>query len=115
NIAGNSGLGTGNLILNRDFGPDQNVPNAITIHRFEVTGVVPNTGARNNQVAVTISGECFDAGAAIQQVSVSGLGVTVLNVLVVDEHTVTCIFDIAALAVANARDVTVKTGLKQHT
>jgi hypothetical protein len=114
-IAGNSGTGSADLILHRDFGPDVTVNNAATIARFEVLGTAPTNGARGTQVAVMISGNCFDAGAANQQVNLSGTGVDVLNVLVVDEHTVTCVFEIKGFAAQTARDVTVKTGTRQHT
>jgi hypothetical protein len=33
----------------------------------------------------------------------------------VDDHTIQCIFDIAALAAQTARSVTVQTGLLSHT
>jgi hypothetical protein len=85
------------------------------VQSFQVLSVVPNSGARNAQVAVTISGNCFDATAALQQVNVSSTGVNALNVLVVDEHTVTCVFDIGALAPQTQRNVTVTTGTRSHT
>ena len=114
-IAGNSGLGAADLTLARSFGPSKLLAAAATIHRFEVLGIAPNSGARNNQVAVAITGNCFDPSAVIQQVNISGVGVNALNMLIVDEHTVKCIFDIGALAPQTARDVTVKTGVMQHT
>jgi hypothetical protein len=44
-------------------------------------------------------------------VDVSGLGVTVSNIVVVNATTITCKFDIGALAPQTARDVTVKNSL----
>jgi hypothetical protein len=114
-IAGNSGTGSGNLVLQRHFGPDHVINNALQVSRFEVLTMNPTSGARGNSVAVTITGHCFDATAAIQQVNVSGLGVNAINMFVVDDQTVTCTFDIGGLAPLGARDVTVRTGSRQHT
>jgi hypothetical protein len=114
-IAGNSAVGAGSLTFKRAFGPDQTLPNAVTVQKFEVLSIAPATGARGATVNVTITGRCFDPSALVQQVLVSGLGVTVLNVVVVDGQTVQCVFDIGALAATGARDITVKTGLFTHT
>ena len=114
-VAGNSGVGACNLIFKRDFGPDQTLTGALTIGKFEVLSITPNTGTKGNSVNVTIMGNCFDASAAIQQVNVSGLGVNALNILIVDEHTIQCVFDIAGVTASGARDVTVKTGPFTHT
>ena len=64
---------------------------------------------------MTINGQCFDASAAIQSVTVSGAGVSVINVVVLDDQHVQCTFDIGPLAGQNARDVTVVTGSRHHT
>lgn len=114
-ILGNSATGMGSVTLTRDFGGSATIPNAIEVQRFEVTGINPASGQRGDQVAVTITGNCFDPGAVLQQVNVSGTGVTVLNVLVVDSQTIQCTFDIGPLAPAGARNVTVKTGVPSHT
>jgi hypothetical protein len=114
-IAGNSGVGTGNLILKPAFGTQKTLGNAIEVRRFEVLTIAPNTGARGADVNVQITGHCFDPSASSQDVSVSGLGVSVLNVLVLDAQTIQCVFSIGNLAALGARDVTVKTGLKHHT
>ena len=114
-IAGNSALGACNLTFTRDFGANQTLNNAFTVGKFEVLTITPNNGNKGNAVNVTITGTCFDPSALLQQVLVSGLGITVLNVVVVDATTVQCVFDIAALALSGARDVTVKTGLFTHT
>ena len=114
-IPGNSGLGLGHLTFQRDFGPDQTVPNSLEVKRFEVLSVAPVSGARNSQVAVTITGSCFDPSSVIQQVQVSGTGVSARNVLVLNDTTVQCVFDISQLAQLTTRDVTVKTGSSNHT
>jgi len=114
-IAGNSDLGSGDMTLTPGFGNPTVVNNAVTVDRFEVLSVTPATGARGDSVAVTISGQCFDTTAAVQQVTVSGAAVNVLNVAVIDSQTVTCVIEIGAAAPANARNVTVKTGSMQHT
>ena len=114
-MAGNSGTGMGNLILHRVFGPDHVIPNALQVQRFEVLSVAPGSGARGNSVAVTITGRCFDATAALQQVNVSGISVNAVNILVVDDQHITCVFEIGNLAALGARDVTVRTGSRQHT
>lgn len=114
-IAGNSALGTANVTLTPGFGNALTQNNAVTVQRFEVLSVAPASGARGNSVAVTITGQCFDTSAAIQQVTVSGAAVNVLNVAVIDSQTVTCVIEIGAAAPANARNVTVKTGTMQHT
>jgi hypothetical protein len=114
-IAGNSALGPCNLTFTRDFGINQTLNNAFTVGKFEVLTVTPNNGNKGNAVNVTITGTCFDPSSLLQQVLVSGLGVNVLNIVVVDAQTVQCVFDIAALTASGARDVTVKTGLFTHT
>lgn len=114
-IAGNSDLGPGDLILHRVFGSSETLSGAIEVQRFEVLSVSPNSGARGTMVSVTITGQCFDPDAAIQQVNVSGVGVSVQGVVVLDENTIQCTFDIAQLAATSARDVTVITGTLSHT
>lgn len=114
-ITGGSALGNSNLQLNRVFGPPHVMTNAITVQRFEALSITPNTGARGDSVNITISGTCFDPSALIQQVQIAGLGVTVVNVIVMDSTTITCVFEIGGLAPLAARNVTVKTGTNQHT
>jgi hypothetical protein len=115
NLTGASALGSGNLILHRAFGPDQVLNNVIQVQRFEVISIAPNSGARGTAVNVTITGTCFGTTAAVHQVNVSGAGVSVQNVLVLNETTVQCTFDIGGAAPTNARDVTVITGTMSHT
>lgn len=115
NLAGNATTGMGNLTLHSPYNPDFVINNAVEVDSFIVNSVTPASGAHGTQVAVTIAGSCFDSTAAIQQVSVSGVSVTVLNVLVVDPDTITCVFQIDALAAQTARDVTVKTGSFSYT
>jgi len=114
-IAGNSGLGNGDLVLQPVFGATRTLNNALEVRRFEVFNVSPNSGARGNDVAVTITGQCFDPSALLQQVNLSGIGVNALNILIVDAQTIQCVFSIGGLATLAARDVTVKVGTYQHT
>lgn len=111
-IDGNSGLGLGDITLHRGFGGDVTLAGAITINRFDVTGVAPNAGAKGANVNVTITGACFDFNAPVQNVDVSGVGVTVVNVVVVDSHTITCTFQIGsgALVPTGPRSITVTMG-----
>lgn len=114
-IAGNSATGSADLTLHRSFGPPVVLNNALEVGRFEVTGVNPSSGSRGEQVNVAISGTCFDPSAVLQQVSVSGLQVSVANVIVLDSTTIQATFDIGAAAGLGQRDVTVKTGVPTHT
>lgn len=114
-MSGSSAVGTGDLVLARSFGAPATLANAITVQRFEVLSIAPNSGARNSTVNVTIAGQCFDTGAAIQSVNIGGAGVTVLNVVVVDSSTVQCALEISNLASLSARSVTVTTGALSHT
>jgi hypothetical protein len=114
-MSGASGTGAANMTFTPDFGNPVTVPNAVTVEAFTVTSVAPNSGAHNTSVNVTINGLAFDPTAAIQTVSVSGAGVNVLNVVVVDSHQIQCVFDIGgATAAVGARNVTVKTGSNTH-
>jgi len=75
-----------------------------------VAAVTPNSGARGAVVAVTITGTNLDPANPIHQVNVSGAGVNVSAVVVVDATTITCTFTVGNLAPQNARDVTVTVG-----
>jgi hypothetical protein len=114
-LAGNSALGQGSLTLQREFGVPLTMNNVMTVGRFEVLSISPNTAARNSQTTVTITGKCFDPSAPSALVIISGGGVTVFNVAVINATTVSSTLDIGALATANARDVTVAIGGKSHT
>ena len=72
-------------------------------------------GGRGNAVSVTITGQCFDPAAAMQNVNVGGIGVGVLNLAVIDSTTLQCVFDIAGTAQLGARNVTVSIGGMSHT
>ena len=118
NIAGNSGTGTGDLKFKRAFGADFTLTGAIEVEKFQVLTITPASGVRGGSPTVTIKGKCFDPTALLQQVTVSGFGVDVNNLVVVDEETVQCTFSIGsnvALVPATARDVTVKTGPNSRT
>lgn len=114
-LAGNSGLGSGDLVFSRDFGSGLTKTGAITVMRFEVLAVAPGSGARGTQVNATVTGQCFDPSAAVIHVLVSGIGVTATNVAPLNDTTLLCTLDIGALAALGARDVTVVMGAKTHT
>jgi len=114
-VLGNSALGAADLTLHRALGGSHVESSAIEVKRFEVQAVSPTSMARSDTGTLTITGQCFDPGAAIQQVIISGLAVTVTNVLVLDSTTIQCTVDVGPLAPTGARNVTVKTGLLQHT
>lgn len=114
-ILGNSALGQGSLTLQRAVGAPHVLANAIEVKRFEVLAVSPTSVARGAEGVLTITGQCFDPGAAIQQVNISGFGVTVPTVAVLDSTTVQCTVQVGAAAALGARNVTVKTGALQHT
>jgi hypothetical protein len=111
-IDGNSGLGTGKLDFHRAFGTTQTLNNALAINKFQVLSISPAQGQKGTVVNVTITGQCFSSSVSVQQVTVSGGGVSVSSVLVVDASTIQCVFDIGSgvLVPANARDVTVTMG-----
>ena len=114
-ILGNSALGSGDITLSRPVGAPKVMSNAIEAQRFEVLSVSPNTAARGSTGTMNVTGQCFDPGAAIQQIHISGFGVTVTNVLILDATTAQCTVEVTGTAALTARDVTVKTGLFQHT
>lgn len=115
NLTGGSATGPGNLVFAREFGPSATAAGAITVNRFEVTGIAPATGGRGANVSVTITGTGFDTAAAVQTVNVSGPGVNVVNVAVISSTSITCVFEIGAGAQQTARNVTVNTGGNTHT
>jgi hypothetical protein len=71
-----------------------------------LTTTSPAVGIQGSVVPVTLTGQYF-TGAT--QVNVSGAGVTVSNVAVVNDTTITATFTIAGTAGATARSVTVVT------
>jgi hypothetical protein len=109
-IAANSGTGVGDLIFTPVLGPSQTLTGAIEIRKCQVTSISPASGAKGGTLTVTILGQCFDPSAGFHDVVVSGLGVDALNIVVVDDQTIQCVFSINALAGSGARDVTVKAG-----
>lgn len=114
-VLGNSALGAGDLTLNRALGDPHLEANAIEVSRFEVLSVAPNSVARGDTGTLTITGQCFDPGASIQQVNISGFGVTVAAVAVLDASTIQCTVQVGPVAALGPRNVTVLTGLMQHT
>ncbi len=75
-----------------------------------VASVSPASGARGAVVNVTVSGAQFDPANPIHQVGISGVGVTVSNVVAVNATTLTCTLTVGNLAPQSARDVTVTVG-----
>jgi hypothetical protein len=73
-----------------------------------LTSIAPIAGVRGSNVAVTLTGTNFSTLGST--VSVSGTGVTVGNVNVVNDTTITATFTIASNAATTARNVTVTTG-----
>jgi IPT/TIG domain len=71
-----------------------------------LTSIVPNSGGRGNAVSVTITGTNLSSASAV---NVSGLGVTVSGVMVVNSTTINATFTISATAGLTARNVTVVT------
>jgi hypothetical protein len=113
-IAANSANGLGDLIFAYAFPSTltQTLTGAINVTVCAATGITPATGAQGTTVGVTISGQAFDLAAAVHQVSVSGLGITVQagSVAVVNETTMTCTLVIDATAPKTARNVIVTAG-----
>jgi IPT/TIG domain len=111
-IAANSATGTGDLIFHYSSPfPAQTLTGAVIVEITQATGISPNTGAKGDTITtVTITGTGFDPTAPNHNVSVSGLGVNVVNVALVDDSSMTCTFEITATAQAGARDVTVTAG-----
>lgn len=66
------------------------------------TSVAPNAAARGTAVGVTIHGQGFRTG---DQVAVADGGVTVTNVVVVDDTTITATFTVAPAAATGTRRV----------
>jgi hypothetical protein len=70
-----------------------------------LSGITPPTGVRGTVVPVTLTGANFIAGETT--VAVSGTGVTVSGVTVMNSTTLTANFTITATAALSARNVTV--------
>jgi hypothetical protein len=112
-VAANSALGTGDLIFTYTFPPGktQTLSGAIVVEACTATSISPTSGAQGAApFTVTITGTGFDPTATNHNVSVSGLGVNVSNVAVVDDQHMTCTFEVDATASKTTRDVTVTAG-----
>jgi hypothetical protein len=81
-----------------EFGSNVNAP--------ILTSVLPNSGSRGAAVSVTLSGQ-YLTGTSV--VAVSGTGVTVSNIAVVNDTSVTATFTIARGATLGQRNVSVTT------
>jgi hypothetical protein len=112
-IAANSALGTGDLIFAYTFPPGktQTLSGAIVVEACTATSISPTSGAHGGPpFTVTLTGTGFDPTAPNHNVSVSGLGVNVSNVAVVDDQHMTCTFEVDTTASKTTRDVTVTAG-----
>jgi hypothetical protein len=112
-VAANSALGTGDLIFTYTFPPGktQTLSGAIVVEACTATSISPTSGAQGAApFTVTITGTGFDPTATNHNVSVSGLGVNVSNVAVVDDQHMTCTFEVDTTAAKTTRDVTVTAG-----
>jgi hypothetical protein len=112
-IAANSALGAGDLIFAYTFPPGktQTLSGAIIVEACTATSISPTSGAQSAPpFAVTLTGTGFDPTATNHNISVSGLGVNVSNVAVVDDQHMTCTFEIDPSASKTIRDVTVTAG-----
>jgi hypothetical protein len=69
-----------------------------------LTSIAPNSGVRSSAVPVTLTGTGFLGASAV---TVSGTGVTVSAVTVVNDTTISATFTINATALRTARNVTV--------
>ena len=79
---------------------------ASTVAAPTLTSISPNTGLRGTSVNVTLTGTNL-TGAFL--ISVTGPGITISNLVVVSDTSVTATFTIANLAPATARTVRVST------
>jgi hypothetical protein len=114
-LAANSATGLGDLIFTYNFpgsfGPTQTLAGAINVEVCKILSILPASLAQGaTQTGVTITGTSFDPSAPNHDVSISGLGVNVVNVAAVDDQTMTCDIEVSATAAKGARDVTVKAG-----
>lgn len=114
-LTGASGTGPCDVTLERAIGAPMVFNGVFSVNRFEVLNVSPGNGPQGNVIPVTITGSCFDPTAVLQQVSVSGVGISVDNVIVATESTITCDLDIGQAAVIGQKDVTVHIGSYSHT
>jgi len=96
--------------------PDPGNPTAFSVGAVEfqgvnvvaptLTSINPNTGSRNSTVLVTLSGTNL---AGVTALTVSGNGITVSGVTVVNPTTLTATFTISGAATLSVRNVTVTT------
>jgi hypothetical protein len=118
--AANSGSGVGDLFFTFLFpsssGPTQTLIGAIKVNVCKATGISQASAAQGTSISnFTVTGTAFDTGAATHDITVSGPGINVFNVQVVDEQTMKCDLTIENTAAKNQRSVTVKAGTCQFT
>lgn len=113
-IAANSASGPGDLQFTYNFpggSATPSLPGAINVQVCKVVSIAPASLAQGaTQIGVTITGTSFDPFAPSHDVSISGLGVNVVNVAAVSDTSMTCDIEVGAAAAKGPRDVTVKAG-----
>lgn len=114
-VLSTSDLGQGSLTLTRPIGQDVTFNNAIEVRRFEVTAVAPNSVSRGESGTFDIDGSCFDASVAVLQVNVSGIGVSINSVAILNDTQIQATFDVTNGAPIGQRDLTVINGTSSHT
>ena len=77
-----------------------------------LTSIAPNTGVQGNSVPVTLTGTNLGGATSV---TVSGTGVTVSGMTVVNSTTITATFNISGTATLGARTVTVNTPIGNPT
>lgn len=110
-----AGGGVANMLLgSRNFLVQQNWVNAgggycalsYSATAPTLTSISPSTGKQGTNVAVTLTGTNFVAGATL---ALGGSGITVSNLTVVNATTITATFGIGATTVTGSQTVLVKT------
>lgn len=105
-VAANAALGARNVTVTANGRTSNAATFTVNPQAPTLVTVAPNTGAQGGAQTVTLTGTNFVAGASIL---VSGSGVTVSNINVVNGTTITADFSVAAGATLGARTVSVTT------
>lgn len=99
-------LGDRSVTVTTAAGSSNALPFTVEQQTPVILSITPSTGVQESTVPVEIVGQYFTPAATVQ---VSGTGVTVQNVVVVDDEHITAEFVLALLAAHTTRDVTVTT------
>jgi len=76
----------------------------IILPPLQITGITPNSGARNAVVTATISGQSFRSG---NTVTLSGNGITISGVSILSDSQIQATFTIDVTATPGPRDLTI--------